>query len=137
MHQSAARSCNKKQKNQLKKMGKNGFIASSGWLRHQRKYVQFLKETMENKNKLTCRIINEKKKEKKKELPENVYDADNMYFCFKALPEHMYLFMNERTKRHKIFKCITVLCCIIMTGQKRKYFSYWKIRNPHLFLQNG
>ena len=64
--------------------------------------------------------------------PDDVYNANETGLFYQALPEHTYLFKNETVHGCKVLKdCVTVLCCVNMSGKKQRLLVIGKSHNPH------
>lgn len=60
--------------------------------------------------------------------------ADETRFYYRALPEHIYIFNNEKAKGTKTLKDqLTLLCCAGMTGEKKKLLEIGKSKKPSVF----
>jgi hypothetical protein len=122
------------------KMGKHEFVATDGWFNRwkKRENIVFRRTYGEQKDADVLAAEMWKKEEWPKLFssysPENVYNADETALYFRALSEHTYLFQKESTKGCKISKeRVTVLCCVSMTGSKRKLLVIGKSKKPRCF----
>ena len=66
--------------------------------------------------------------------PKTLNNADETGLCFRAMPEHTYLFKNESAKGFKSSnEQVTVLCCANMKSEKRDLLVTGKSKNPPCF----
>ena len=62
--------------------------------------------------------------------PDDVYNADETGLFYGVLPEHTYLFKIKTVHGCKVPKdCVTVLCCVNMSGKKQKLLVIGKSHN--------
>lgn len=122
------------------KMGNSKFIASDGWLQRWRKRENIVFKRFHGEQKDADLSGAEKwiKEEWPKLLSsysaENIHNADETGLYFRALPQHTFSFQNEAAKGHKICKeRVTVLCCVSMTGKKKKLLVVGKSKQPRCF----
>lgn len=66
--------------------------------------------------------------------PADVFNADETGLYYRALPEHAYIFTNEKAKGTKTSKeRLTMLCCASITDEKKKLLAIRKHKNPLCF----
>ena len=66
--------------------------------------------------------------------PEDIYNADETGFYYRALPEHTYVFKNENARGVKTCKQrITLLFCASMSGEKKEPLAIGTSKTPHCF----
>ncbi len=123
-----------------RKMGKSDFVATDGWFQRWkvRERIEYKRMHGEQKDADTAGaeswINNEWPKIIAEYSPEDVYNADETALYLRALPEHTYMFKNEKSKGCKIAKeRITVLCCASMAGAKIKLLVIGKSKKPRCF----
>lgn len=123
-----------------KKMGKTDFVATDGWFSRwcKRENVVLKKPPGELKDadrpaaETWLREVWPKLCEEYQ--PEQIYNADETGLYYRAIPEVSYVFKNEDAKGSKICKeRVTVLCCVNMTGQKKKLVVIGKSKRPRCF----
>lgn len=122
------------------KMGKNDFVATEGWFHwwKKRENISFVKPHGEQgeADHAAARlwIHSDWPSLIAKYSPYYVFNADESGLYFRALPEHTYVFKNEKTRGTKTSKeRITILCCASMDGEKRKLLAIGKSKNPLCF----
>jgi hypothetical protein len=65
--------------------------------------------------------------------PGDIYNADKTGLCFRAMPEHTYLFKNESAKGFKCSKELVTVCCANTKGEKRDLLVIEKSKKPRCF----
>ncbi|XP_014490505.1 tigger transposable element-derived protein 6-like, partial [Vigna radiata var. radiata] len=120
-----------------KRLGIEGFVATDGWFNRwlKREGIEFKKPHGEARDADSTAAGNFLTEEWPRILseyaPSDVYNADETALYFRALPEHTYVLKNETAKGSKSCKDrITILCCVSMTGEKKRLLVIGKSKMP-------
>ncbi|XP_023314369.1 tigger transposable element-derived protein 6-like [Trichogramma pretiosum] len=123
-----------------KKLGKENFKATDGWLSRWRgrENIVYRKPHGEQAEadftSANEWFIQEWPEISKNYSPSDIFNADETGLYYRALPEHTYALKSENTKGFKTSKeRITLLCCASMAGEKKDLFVIGKFKNPQCF----
>jgi hypothetical protein len=129
-----------KAENLAKMMGKENFHATSGWFTRWQKrenivYGKPQGETGDADSVAAESWIRDVWPDIISDYPPDcIYNADETGLYYRALPEHTYIFKNEKSKGVKTCKeRITVLCCVSMSGEKKELLVIGKSKKPRCF----
>ena len=120
-----------------KKMGKNYFVATDGWFnRWKRRGNIVLKRAHRNKRENSNFFETEdwvNIKWRSVCSTCDIYNAQETGLFYRALPPHISP-IDRDVKGCKTYKeRITVLCCVSMSGDKRRLLVIGKTKSPHSF----
>ncbi|XKL63957.1 hypothetical protein PGB90_006321 [Kerria lacca] len=122
------------------RMEKSNFVATDGWFRTwiAREKITYCKPADEqgeaDEVAAYTLIRDEWPKIIADYLPTQIYNADETGLYYRTLPEHTFIFQDEKTKRFKACKeRVTVLCCASLSGQKRPLLVISKSAIPRCF----
>lgn len=125
-----------KAQNLAKEMGKNNFVATEGWYHRwkKRENISFATKPHDKADRESARSwINSEWPSLITQYPLScVYKAYETGLYFRELPEHTYVFKNEKD-RGTSKERLTILCCASMDGEKRKLLVIGKRKNPRCF----
>ena len=123
-----------------KKMGKEDFCATDGWLARwrRRENISWGKPAGES-GEADLPAANAWLRDvwpslTAEYMSDSIYNADETGLYFRALPEHTFVFKNDKAKGVKISKeRITVLCCASLAGERQQLVVIGKSKKPRCF----
>ena len=123
-----------------KKMGKEGFTASTGWVHRWKKHESIVYKRLHREAKdadiagAESWIKNVFPKMLDEFSTDKIYNCDETALYFRALPQHTYALKSDTWNGSKVSKdLVTVLCCVSMSGEKKDLVVIGKSKKPRCF----